>query len=119
MISRKKWWRLANGFMENPGIEWCVLPADWKKLPFDSGSFDAIIASSVLEYLPDVEAVLAECRRTLGARGSLIATVPNTRTLTRKLERLARPLGGPAKRICRIEVVSQGAFLHQLSEILV
>ena len=35
---------------------------------------------------------MAECRRTLGARGSLIATVPNTRTLTRKLERLARPL---------------------------
>jgi ubiquinone/menaquinone biosynthesis C-methylase UbiE len=73
-------------------VEWCVLPADWKKLPFESGRFDAIIASSVLEYLPDVEAVLAECHRTLGARGSLIATVPNTRTLTRKLERLARPL---------------------------
>jgi ubiquinone/menaquinone biosynthesis C-methylase UbiE len=72
-------------------VEWCVLPADWKNLPFESGRFDAIIASSVLEYLPDVEAVLAECRRTLGARGSLIGTVPNTRTLTRKLERLARP----------------------------
>jgi 2-polyprenyl-3-methyl-5-hydroxy-6-metoxy-1,4-benzoquinol methylase len=73
-------------------VEWCVLPPDWKKLPFESGRFDAIIASSVLEYLPDVDGVLAECRRTLRARGSLIATVPNIRTLTRKLEGVARPV---------------------------
>jgi 2-polyprenyl-3-methyl-5-hydroxy-6-metoxy-1,4-benzoquinol methylase len=72
-------------------IEWRLLPPDWKELPFASGSFDVIIASSVLEYLPNVEAVLAECERTLGSGGILIATVPNLQTLTRKLEGLARP----------------------------
>jgi len=72
-------------------IEWCVLPPDWKQLPFDPCSFDAIIASSVLEYLPNVEGVLADCQRTLASRGILIATVPNLQTLTRKLEGLARP----------------------------
>lgn len=72
-------------------IEWCVLPPDWKELPFATGSFDVIIASSVLEYLPNVEVVLAACARTLGSGGILIATVPNVQTLTRKLERLARP----------------------------
>jgi SAM-dependent methyltransferase len=72
-------------------IEWFVLPPGWRHLPFDPCSFDAIIASSVLEYLPNVEAVLAECQRTLADRGILIATVPNLRTLTRKLEGLARP----------------------------
>jgi ubiquinone/menaquinone biosynthesis C-methylase UbiE len=74
------------------GIEWCVLPPDWKDLPFASGSFDVIIASSVLEYLSNVEAVLAECQRTLAGGGILIATVPSLQTLTRRLEGLARPV---------------------------
>jgi ubiquinone/menaquinone biosynthesis C-methylase UbiE len=72
-------------------VEWCVLPPDWKQLPFDACSFDAIIASSVLEYVPNLDAVLAECQRTLKSNGILIATVPNLRTLTRKLEGFARP----------------------------
>jgi 2-polyprenyl-3-methyl-5-hydroxy-6-metoxy-1,4-benzoquinol methylase len=73
------------------GVEWCVLPSDWKQLPFDTCSFDAIIASSVLEYVPNLDAVLAECQRTLKNSGLLIATVPNLQTLTRKLEGFARP----------------------------
>jgi ubiquinone/menaquinone biosynthesis C-methylase UbiE len=72
-------------------IEWCHLPPDWKHLPFDAGTFDAIVASSVLEYLPDVNGVLTECQRVLKAGGIFVATVPNPRTLTRKLERLVRP----------------------------
>jgi ubiquinone/menaquinone biosynthesis C-methylase UbiE len=72
-------------------IEWCLLPPDWKHLPFDAGTFDGIVASSVLEYLPDVNGVLIECQRVLKAGGILVATVPNPRTLTRKLERLVRP----------------------------
>jgi 2-polyprenyl-3-methyl-5-hydroxy-6-metoxy-1,4-benzoquinol methylase len=82
----------GKAFYGRAGIEWCVLPANWKNLPFDPCSFDAIIASSVLEYLPDVATVLAECQRTLAGGGIMIATVPNLRTLTRKLEGLARPV---------------------------
>ena len=73
------------------GIEWCVLPSDWKQLPFNSCTFDGIIASSVLEYLPNVQGVLMECQRLLKSDGILVASVPNPRTLTRKLERLVRP----------------------------
>jgi len=73
-------------------IEWCLLPPNWKELPFDASTFDAIIASSVLEYLPDVNGVLIECQRVLKSGGILIATVPNPRTLTRKLEKLVRPV---------------------------
>src|SRR5262245_32738016 len=31
-------------------IEWCLLSDDWKRLPFEPCTFDAIIASSILEY---------------------------------------------------------------------
>jgi ubiquinone/menaquinone biosynthesis C-methylase UbiE len=73
------------------GIEWCLLPSDWKQLPFNASTFDGIVASSVLEYLPDLNGVLIECQRVLKPGGILAATVPNLRTLTRKLERLIRP----------------------------
>ena len=39
--------------------------------------FDGLVASSVFEYLPDVDAVLLECQRVLKPRGILIATVPS------------------------------------------
>jgi ubiquinone/menaquinone biosynthesis C-methylase UbiE len=73
-------------------IEWCLLPGDWKRLPFEPCTFDAIIASSVLEYLPDVSGVLRECQRVLISGGIMIATVPNPHTLIRKLEKLLRPV---------------------------
>jgi ubiquinone/menaquinone biosynthesis C-methylase UbiE len=72
-------------------IEWCLLPPDWKQLPFDSCTFDGLVASSILEYLPDLNGVLIECQRVLKSDGILIATVPNPRTLARKLETLIRP----------------------------
>jgi ubiquinone/menaquinone biosynthesis C-methylase UbiE len=72
-------------------IEWCLLPPNWKELPFDAHTFEAIVASSVLEYLPDVNGVLIECQRVLKEGGILAATVPNPRTLTRKVESLIRP----------------------------
>ena len=62
-----------------------------KKLPFDAGTFDGLVASSVFEYLPDVNAVLLECERVVKPGGILIATVPNPRTLTRKFEKVVRP----------------------------
>jgi ubiquinone/menaquinone biosynthesis C-methylase UbiE len=80
-------------------IEWCLLPADWKCLPFESCAFDAIIASSILEYLPDVSGVLMECQRVLIPGGIMIATVPNPRTLLRKLEKLLRPVAVGLERL--------------------
>ena len=75
---------------------WHVLPADWRELPFASNIFDAIVASSVFEYLTDVDMTLAEFRRILKPGGFLIATVPNNRHVVRKLENFVRPMAATA-----------------------
>jgi SAM-dependent methyltransferase len=45
-------------------------------LPFQSDSFDGVLASNVLEHLDDVEAVVADIVRVLKAGGVLVVTVP-------------------------------------------
>jgi ubiquinone/menaquinone biosynthesis C-methylase UbiE len=74
------------------GIEWVLLPKEWERLPFLDRQFDAVIASSVFEYLDNVENVLAECGRVLRPRGKLLFSVPDPRHSMRRLERILRPL---------------------------
>lgn len=74
------------------GIDWVLLPKDWKRLPFADRQFEAIIASSVFEYLDNVANVLAESARVLRPGGKLIFSVPNPRDPMRRLERILRPL---------------------------
>jgi ubiquinone/menaquinone biosynthesis C-methylase UbiE len=74
------------------GIDWVLLPKEWKRLPFADRQFDAVIASSVFEYLDNVENILAECGRVLRPPGKLIFSVPNPRHSMRRLERILRPL---------------------------
>lgn len=73
-------------------IDWVLLPKDWRRLPFGDNRFDAIIASSVFEYLSDVENTMKECSRILKPAGKLIFSVPNPAHLSRRLERLLHPL---------------------------
>jgi ubiquinone/menaquinone biosynthesis C-methylase UbiE len=80
-------------------ITWRLLPRDWKRLPFAARSFDAVIASSVFEYLDDVDGVLTECRRVLNPGGKLFFSIPNPAHLSRKIERCLRPLAVFALRI--------------------
>jgi SAM-dependent methyltransferase len=54
----------------------CV-QANGLELPFADGSFDRIIASEVLEHVPDDLGVMAELFRVLGPGGRLAATVPS------------------------------------------
>lgn len=49
---------------------------DATKLPFAGGTFDRIIASEVLEHVPDDQGALAELMRVLRPGGVLAATVP-------------------------------------------
>jgi SAM-dependent methyltransferase len=54
----------------------CV-QANGLDLPFEDGSFDRIIASEVLEHVPDDLGVMAELFRVLAPGGRLAATVPS------------------------------------------
>lgn len=58
------------------GVSCTVARADGARLPFADGSFDRIIASEVLEHVPDDLAVMAELHRVLRPGGRLAATVP-------------------------------------------
>ena len=51
--------------------------ADGLRLPFPDGAFDRIIASEVLEHVPDDLGVMAELFRVLAPGGRMAATVPS------------------------------------------
>jgi SAM-dependent methyltransferase len=71
-------------------VRWIKLDAPWHTLPFSTAVFDAVLASSVLEYVLDPAAVLAECARVLRPGGSLLCTVPE---VTHPVRWLEWPLG--------------------------
>jgi SAM-dependent methyltransferase len=73
-------------------VLWYEVSTDVPDLPFDDQSFDAIVASSVLEYLTDPLGSLREIRRTLRQGGSLICSVPNPAHRVRRLEGVLRLL---------------------------
>lgn len=58
------------------GISVAVAQANGLTLPFADGSFDRIIASEVLEHVPDDLGVMTELLRVLATGGRLAATVP-------------------------------------------
>jgi len=49
---------------------------DARRLKFANGVFATVFANCVVEHIPDLPRVLAECRRVLRPGGALIATVP-------------------------------------------
>jgi ubiquinone/menaquinone biosynthesis C-methylase UbiE len=57
-------------------------------LPLETASMDAVIASSVLEYVPDLRSCLVELARVTKEGGHLFFTVPNARHRWRLFERL-------------------------------
>jgi 2-polyprenyl-3-methyl-5-hydroxy-6-metoxy-1,4-benzoquinol methylase len=69
-------------------VAWVLMPPGWQSLPFDSASFDAVMGSSVLEYVDDPLAVLSECARIVRPGGAVICTVPDVRHPVRWLELL-------------------------------
>ena len=66
---------LALQFSRRRGLNHLV-GADAMKLPFASGSFDALVAMDMLEHLPDDNAALQEFARVLKPGGRVLATVP-------------------------------------------
>lgn len=64
------------GELPAPGLTAAVVQANGLTLPFADCSFDRVIASEVLEHVPDDLAVMAELFRVLRPGGRLAATVP-------------------------------------------
>lgn len=61
------------------------------------GHFDAVISSSVLEYIDDLEAVVRDINNRLGQGGILIVSFPNKDSVYRRMEKWSyRLLGKPA-----------------------
>jgi SAM-dependent methyltransferase len=67
-------------------VSWRQLPPDWRILPVEAGRLDAVLAASVLEYVPAPGDVLAECARVLRPGGVLLCTVPSPAHPVRWLE---------------------------------
>lgn len=67
-------------------VEWVRLEPGWRTLPFGAADFDAVVAASVLEYVDDPAAVLAECARVVLPGGIVLCTVPDLRNPVRWLE---------------------------------
>ena len=82
---------LARAAAGDPGgaVEWVELDPRWQRLPFESATFDAVVAASVLEYVDEPAAVLRECARVLRPGGIVLCTVPDLTHPVRWLEWLA------------------------------
>lgn len=65
-----------------------VILADARNMPLRGEVLDAAFMIEVLDYIPDVEAALAECRRILKPKGSLILSFGNRSSLKSRLREL-------------------------------
>jgi ubiquinone/menaquinone biosynthesis C-methylase UbiE len=79
---------LARSEPGGDSVTWVLQDADEPfPLPLDADQFDAVISSSVLEYLSDPEVALAEMARLLKPEGWAFFTVPDPRHPKRVRER--------------------------------
>ena len=53
------------------------IQADACELPFDDGVFDVVVATAVIEHVPDAGKMLEECYRVLKEKGLCIFTTPD------------------------------------------
>lgn len=74
-------------------IELISIPAGrWSHIPVPAGTYDAAVASSVLEYVVDPVEQLRELARVVRADGLLVMTVPNPHHIYRWMERPIRAI---------------------------
>jgi len=97
------------------GAAWVVLEPSWQRLPFVDGQFDAVVASSVLEYVDDVAAIVSEISRVVTPVGLVLATVPDPRHVVRKIERSVGALFrvvNPSRLLLRSSLARYASYLE-------
>jgi SAM-dependent methyltransferase len=77
-------------------------------LPFEDGRFDLILATDVIEHLPDDGAALAELRRVASPGGRLIITVPAYNWLWSQHDRSWHHFRRYTRPMLRKRVLAQG-----------
>ncbi len=60
----------------SPTVRVATVLADATRLPFADGAFDVVVASEVLEHIPDDAAAVAEIARVVRRRGRVAVSVP-------------------------------------------
>ena len=68
---------LARKNFEQQGLQADLSVADGESLPFESETFDLVFAHGVIQYTPDTQKVVDECRRVLKPGGGAIFQVYN------------------------------------------
>ncbi len=96
-------------------VDWQLLPVNWTRLPVPDGSLDAVVSSSVFEYLPDLRHAFSECARVVRPGGYLLLTVPNVLNRVRRLERLIKPV---AHVMAAVQPLGQIAALRRYADYL-
>ncbi|HMD45568.1 MAG TPA: class I SAM-dependent methyltransferase [Acidimicrobiales bacterium] len=64
------------GELDESGTRAAAVQGDALRLPFGDGTFDRVIASEVLEHIPDDVAAMGELARVLRPGGTMAVTVP-------------------------------------------
>src|SRR5439155_807663 len=64
-----------------------IVRADAESLPFRDESFDAVVATEVLEHLDEPGRMLSEARRVLRPGGQFFMTTPNAQALPYRILR--------------------------------
>jgi len=89
---------------------------DARRLIFADGVFATVFANCVVEHIPDLDRLLAECRRVLRPGGALIATVPlieMNRHLTLRSAWYARLRAGQLQ---HLNLLAEDAWVAALSK---
>ncbi|MBA3640582.1 MAG: class I SAM-dependent methyltransferase [Acidobacteriota bacterium] len=68
---------LARKNFEQQGLQGEFREADGEKLPFEDNSFDLVYAHGVVQYTPNGERLVEECRRVLKSGGEAVFQVYN------------------------------------------
>jgi SAM-dependent methyltransferase len=81
---------LARTNFDQQGLQGVLQEADGERLPFGENTFDLVYAHGVVQYTPDGERLVEECRRVLKPGGEAVFQVYNRVSWLNALSKLMR-----------------------------